>query len=408
MVTRTSKLFDVGTLPELGTLPEKMHAWTLRNERLGDPATAFREEIVPVPEPGDDEIIVANFYAGVNHNGIWAALGKPKNVINENGNFSDPHEDFHICGSEASGIVYDIGKNVTEFQIGDYVTVGAAQYDDDCPLIRAGADPVNSPTFRVWGYEGNWGSFAQFSKVMTKQCHKIPPTLNMAEAASFTAAGVAVYRMLTHWEGNRIKEGDIVLVYGGAGAVGSIAIPLVDAMGGIPVAVVSSDERGEFCESIGARGYINRKNFTHWGSIADYTDPDVQRKWLYEAMKFRKSIWKAAGVRKDPAIVIEHPGADTMPTSIFVCDNNGMVVICGATSSYWTNLDLRFLWLGQKRLQGNHSATPEDYDRFVDFIVKNNIRQPVGQVFSWDEIPLAHKLLHEDKGAAGRMVVKII
>ena len=54
MVTRTSKLFDVGTLPELGTLPEKMNAWTLRNERLGDPATAFREEIVPVPEPGDD------------------------------------------------------------------------------------------------------------------------------------------------------------------------------------------------------------------------------------------------------------------------------------------------------------------------------------------------------------------
>ena len=212
MVTRTSKLFDVGTLPELGTLPEKMHAWTLRNERLGDPATAFREEIVPVPEPGDDEIIVANFYAGVNHNGIWAALGKPKNVINENGNFSDPHEDFHICGSEASGIVYDIGKNVTEFQIGDYVTVGAAQYDDNCPLIRAGVDPVNSPTFRVWGYEGNWGSFAQFSKVMTKQCHKIPPTLNMAEAASFTAAGVAVYRMLTHWEGNRIKEGDIVIL----------------------------------------------------------------------------------------------------------------------------------------------------------------------------------------------------
>lgn len=87
--------------------------------------------------------------------------------------------------------------------------------------------------------------------------------------------------------------------------------------------------------------------------------------------------------------VIEHPGADTMPTSIFVCDNNGMVVICGATSSYWTNLDLRFLWLGQKRLQGSHSATPEDYGRFVDFIVKNNIRQPVGQIFSWDEIPLA-------------------
>ena len=49
---------------------------------------------------------------------------------------------------------------------------------------------------------------------MTKQCHRIPPTLNMEEAASFTAAGVAVYRMLNHWEGNQVKEGDVVLVYG--------------------------------------------------------------------------------------------------------------------------------------------------------------------------------------------------
>ena len=408
MTNRTSKLYDVGTLPEIGTLPEKMHAWTLRNDRLGDPAAAFREEIVPVPSPGPDELIIANLYAGVNHNGIWAALGKPKNVINENGNYSDPHEDFHICGSEAAGIVYDKGENVTEFQIGDRVTVGAAQYDDNCPLVREGIDPVNSPTFRVWGYEANWGSFAQFSKVMTKQCHKIPPTLNMEEAASFTAAGVAVYRMLNHWEGSRVKEGDVVLIYGGSGGVGSIAIQLAAAAGAIPVAVVSSDERGEFCRSIGAAGYINRLNFSHWGSEIDYMNPEQQKAWLYSAMKFRKAIWKAAGVRRDPAIVIEHPGADTMPTSIFVCASNGMVVICGATSSYWTRLDLRFLWLGQKRLQGSHSATPKDYDEFVDFIVKHKIRQPVGRVFSWDELPLAHKLLHEDKGAPGRMVIKIV
>ena len=230
----------------------------------------------------------------------------------------------------------------------------------------------------------------------------------MEEAASFTAAGVAVYRMLNHWEGNQVKEGDVVLVYGGSGGVGSIAIQLAAAVGAIPVAVVSSEERGEFCKSIGARGYINRNDFHHWGSDCDYLDADKQKEWLYSAMKFKKAIWKIVGEKKSPAIVIEHPGADTMPTSIFVCDNNGMVVICGATSSYWASLDLRFLWLGQKRLQGSHSATPADYDAFVDFIVKHEIRQPVGKVFSWSELPLAHKLLHEDKGAMGRMVIKIV
>lgn len=51
MTNRTSKIYDVGSLPPVGTLPEKMHAWTLRQEWLGDPATAFHEEIVPVPDP---------------------------------------------------------------------------------------------------------------------------------------------------------------------------------------------------------------------------------------------------------------------------------------------------------------------------------------------------------------------
>ena len=40
---RTSKIYDVGMLPELGTVPEKMYAWALRNDRLGEPINAFRQ-----------------------------------------------------------------------------------------------------------------------------------------------------------------------------------------------------------------------------------------------------------------------------------------------------------------------------------------------------------------------------
>ena len=130
MVKRVDKLFEVGTLPELGTLPEKMYAWVLRNETLGEPCNAFREEIVNVPHARKGEVIVANLYAGINYNGVWAALGKPKNVVAENGNYSDDKEDFHICGSECSGIIYDVGEGVTSFKIGDMVSVGASQYDE--------------------------------------------------------------------------------------------------------------------------------------------------------------------------------------------------------------------------------------------------------------------------------------
>lgn len=407
MTKRTSKIFDVGELPELGVLPEKMHAWTLRTENLGEPKDAFHEEIVYVPEPGRNEVIVANLCASVNYNGVWAALGKPKNVVAGNGNYSDKKEDFHICGSEASGIVYAVGEDVKSLKVGDRVTVSGGQFDPNCPVVRSGIDPVNSPTYRVWGYEANWGGYAQFSKAMEMQCHKIPDGMSDEEASAFASAGVVSYRMLTHWEGNKIKKDDVVLIYGGSGGIGSIAITIAKEIGGIPIAVVSSDERGELCKKLGAKGYVNRKNFSHWGTPPDYTDPVAQKKWLYEATKFRMAVYKAAGKKQSPAIVIEHPGADTIPTSLLVCANNGMIVLCGATTSYWASIDLRYLWIGQKRIQGCHSGSEEDFIKYLNFMSEHNIKQPIGHIYSWSELPEAHQAAYEDRAFYGKCVIRI-
>lgn len=407
MTKRTDKIFEVGELPPIGVIPEKMHAWTIRNDRLGAPLKAFREEIVSVPSARKGELIIANLCTSVNYNGVWAALGKPKNVVAENGSYGDDKEDFHIVGSECTGIVYEVGEGCTKFSVGDKVTVGAAQYDENCPLIRAGGNPVNSPTYRLWGYEANWGGFAQFSRVMEMQCHKLPEGISDEEGAGFTSAGAVAYRMLTSWKGNELKKGDVVLIYGGSGGVGSIAITITKALGGIPVAVVSSEERGKVCMEIGAAGYINRADFHHWGKVENYTDPVIQKKWLYEAMKFRMAIWRIVGRKQSPSIVIEHPGADTLPTSLFVCDNNGMVVLCGATSGYNASIDLRHLWVGQKRIQGCHAATGEDYERYVRFVSENGIHLPIGHVFNWSETALAHQLAYENRSYYGKNIIKI-
>ena len=360
-----------------------------------------------MPELKSNEVLVANMSAGINYNGIWAAAGKPKNVVAANGDYDDEKEDFHICGSEVSGIVYAVGEGVTDLNVGDRVTVGASQFDEDCPIIKNGGLPMRSPTFRVWGYEGNWGAFAQFSKVKRIQCAPIPKGMTWQEASVFTAAGVPVYRMLTHWKPNDVKPGDVVLIYGGTGGVGSIAIQLSAYFGAIPIAVVSGEERGRICMELGAKGYINRKKYDHWGRLDNYLSPEAQRKWTVEAMRFRKEIWKIVGERKSPAIVIEHPGMDTMPTSVFVCDDEGMVVTCGATSSYLADFDLRYLWLDQKRIQGSHSASPKDYEEYIKIIEKSGIKPYIGKIFRWDELPLAHQLLSEGKGSDGRMVLNI-
>ncbi|MDA2917781.1 crotonyl-CoA carboxylase/reductase, partial [Nitrospinae bacterium AH_259_B05_G02_I21] len=88
-------------------------------------------------------------------------------------------------------------------------------------LVLSGQDPMFSPTFKIWGYETNYGSFAQFTKVQDHQCLPKPPHLTWEEAAAFMLVGATAYRMLLGWPEHVVQEGDVVLVWGGAGGLGS-------------------------------------------------------------------------------------------------------------------------------------------------------------------------------------------
>ncbi|MBA2439309.1 MAG: alcohol dehydrogenase catalytic domain-containing protein, partial [Thermoleophilaceae bacterium] len=99
---------------EPGTLPEKMAAWVIREERFGEPTEAFQLEEIAVPEPGPLEVVVRVMAAGVNYNNVWAALGKPVSVFRYH-----PDEDHHIGGSDASGVVWKVGPGVTRWVPGD-------------------------------------------------------------------------------------------------------------------------------------------------------------------------------------------------------------------------------------------------------------------------------------------------
>jgi crotonyl-CoA carboxylase/reductase len=151
--------------------------------------------------------------------------------------------------------------------------------------------------------------------------------------------GATAYRMLHGWPEHRVQKGDGVLIWGGAGGLGSMAIQIVREAGGIPVAVVSEDDKIEYCKKLGAKGVINRKNFNHWGMLPHWKDTEAYAKWAQEARAFGKAIWDAIGEKKSPRIVFEHPGENTLPTSIFVCDTGGMVVICAGTTGYNATLD---------------------------------------------------------------------
>jgi crotonyl-CoA carboxylase/reductase len=402
----SKQLYDIGEQPPVGHVPAQMHAWVVREERFGDPVKAFQKEVINVPDLADDEVLVYVMAAGINYNNVWAGLGVPINVIKTRNKQGEP-EDFHIGGSDASGIVYKIGKDVQDWKIGDEVVMHCGMWDSNCPTIIAGQDPMYSPSFRIWGYESNYGSFAQFTRVHATQLVKRPQHLSWEESASYMLVGATAYRMLVGWGEHQIQKNDVVLIWGGAGGLGSMAIQIARAKGAIPVAVVSSDDKIEYCKQLGAKGAINRSNFSHWGMLPHWKDTVGYNEWLKGARSFGKAIWDVLGEKRSPRIVFEHPGETTIPSSIFVCDTGGMVVVCAGTTGYNATVDLRYLWMRQKRLQGSHFANGVQAQEFNDLVLSGDIDPCMSKAVDYEGLPQVHQLMHENKHPHGNMAVLI-
>jgi crotonyl-CoA carboxylase/reductase len=381
----------IGKLPPLGEVPREMYAQAIRSSRFGDPRKAFEIEKVPVPQPGPGEVLVAVMATGINYNNVWAARGVPIDVIAVRQKAGAPW-DFHVGGSDAAGIVYAVGEGVTDVAVGDEVVTHPGTWDTEDPWVKAGHDPMIAPSAHIYGYDAdrNFGSFGQFTLVQEHQLLPKAKHLTWEEAAASTLVGTTAYRMMFGWEGNTLLPDDVVLVWGGSGGVGIQAIQIAKHIGAIPVAVVSDDARGEFTMKYGAAGYINRSEFDHWGTPPHWTDNDGQRKWGAQARAFGGKIWEIVGDRRNPAMVIEHPGEATIPTSIYVCERGGMVVICAGTTGYSAIVDLRYHWVLQKRLQGSHGTNVEQARAYNDLIVSKAIQPGLGQTVSFEEIPQVH------------------
>ncbi len=146
MTTTTKTLYDLGETPPLGVIPEKMHAQVIRQSRYGEPDKAFAREVVDVPEIGPNEVLVYVMAAGINYNNVWAGLGIPVDVVRlhkQQGEAGDD-EGFHIGGSDASGIVYAVGSEVTNVKVGDEVVLHCGMWDENDAYVKAGNDPMFS------------------------------------------------------------------------------------------------------------------------------------------------------------------------------------------------------------------------------------------------------------------------
>jgi len=393
-------LYELGEIPPLGHTPKQMYAWAIRRERHGEPDSAMQVEVVDTPTIDSHEVLVMVMAAGVNYNGVWAALGLPISPF-------DVHKQpFHVAGSDAAGIVWAVGSKVKRWKVGDEVVVHCNQDDGD-DEERNGGDPMFSPSQRIWGYETPDGSFAQFTRVQAQQLMIRPKHLTWEESACYTLTLATAYRMLFGHRPHILRPGHNVLVWGASGGLGSMAIQLIATAGANAIGVISDEDKRDFVMRLGAKGVINRKNFDCWGQLPDVDDQEGYRDYMKRSRKFGKAIWDITGKGVDVDMVFEHPGEMTFPVSAFVVKRGGMVVFCAGTTGFNITFDARFVWMRQKRIQGSHFAHLRQAAQANKLVCERRIDPCMSEVFPWDDIPEAHMKMRRNEHKPGNMAVLV-
>ncbi|NOX72513.1 MAG: crotonyl-CoA carboxylase/reductase [Alphaproteobacteria bacterium] len=392
-------LYEIGEIPPLGYVPKNMYAWAIRRDRHGEPDKSMQMEVVPTPPLDSHEVLIFVMAAGVNYNGVWAGLGIPISPF-------DIHKaDYHVAGSDASGIIWAVGDKVKRWRVGQEVVVHCNQDDGDDEECNGG-DPMFSTSQRIWGYETPDGSFAQFTRVQAQQLMHRPRHLTWEESACYTLTLATAYRMLFGHRPHTLKPGQNVLVWGASGGLGSFAIQLINTAGANAIGVISDESKRDFVLSLGAKGVINRKDFNCWGQMPT-VNTDAYKTWFGETRKFGKAIWEITGKGNNVDMVFEHPGEATFPVSVFVCKKGGMVVICAGTTGYNLTMDARYLWMHQKRVQGSHFANLKQASSANQLMLERRLDPCMSEVFPWDQIPDAHVKMRKNEHKPGNMAVLV-
>lgn len=242
---------------------------------FGSPETAIKLEEIPNPQPSETQVKVKVRAAGLN----------PADVIAITGNFQIPPVLPLIPGFEAAGEIIEIGKKVSEFQVGDKVLVALPYSTPDGVRFGAMAEELVAPENNVV---------------------KIPDNLDFACAAKACVAYGTAYISLKHC--GKLKAGETLLIHGGMGSVGSAAVEIGKRLGAKVIATAGGVEKGKKVTSKGA------------DYVIDYKSEDIAKKVLELTNN------------KGADVILDTVGGDAFDASLNCINFEGRILAVGAAS----------------------------------------------------------------------------
>jgi NADPH:quinone reductase-like Zn-dependent oxidoreductase len=201
----------------------------------GDSKVISLNDDAPEPKPSEGQVLVEVYAAALNpiDNAIMAGYLKDRVPL-----------DFPVTlGGDLSGVIIRKGEGVSDFKEGDKVYGQAI-------LLNGGS-----------------GSLAQFTVANITNIAHQPKSIGTDEAASLPLAGVSALQGLE--ENIKLKKGQKILIHGGAGGIGSIAVQIARHLGAYTAATVSKDDK-DYVKKLGADEVIDYKNEEFEEILKDY------------------------------------------------------------------------------------------------------------------------------------------
>ena len=310
--------------------------------------SVLKSSVRSIPKPKRNEVLIKISYAGINR----------PDVLQRSGSYLPPPGASDLPGLEASGIIFAIGRNVTNWEVGDEV----------CALLPG-------------------GGYAEYAVTQASHCLPVPTGMSLKQAAALPETLFTVWSNVFQRGG--LKPNEKFLVHGGSSGIGTMAIQLANLFGSEVYATAGNEAKCSACEELGAIRAIN-----------------------YNKEDFLEVIKSIGGVH----LILDMVGGAYIEKNIKALVDDGRLVQIAFLKG--AKVELNFAQIMTRRLTVTGSTlrpqsdlsksqiASELLEKIWPLLSTGRINPVINSVFDLNDVSSAHLLMESSKHI-GKIVLKV-
>jgi NADPH:quinone reductase-like Zn-dependent oxidoreductase len=331
-------------------------------------AGEIRIDDIPIPPIKPHEALLEVKSTSLNHLDLWVRNGMPGVQL--------PLP--LVLGSDASGVVKEIGATVKNIKVGDRVLVVPGFGCGECEECFSGRENY-CLDYGIYGEHGD-GIQVENLAVDSRRLLRMPSNISFDEGAAIPLVYLTAWEMLVNKAG--VQPWHTVLAWSASSGVGSAAVQIAKLYGARVVTTAGGPEKVAKAQQVLSPD-----------AVIDYRTQDV--------VKEIRAITHGRGAD----IVVDHVGQATWDKSLRSLAKGGKLVFCGATTGAQVSFDMRFVFFKQQSILGSTMGNRGDLFKVLQLVERGKLRGVVDRTFEVEAIQEAHEYL-ESGNQFGKVIVR--